>query len=468
MSGSSLAAEPGGLWFTTRAAQLRARADPAYAAAGRTVERQYNKASFPLVDIGSLAVAVQYGSSARPQDSGDVRVVRMTNIRDGTLDLTRHKWLQLSKKEQARYKLLPGDVLFNRTNSKELVGKCAVFDDPGDWVFASYLIRVRFDLARVEPHFVAIFLNAPSGRLQIDRDSRQIIGMANVNASELREFLIPLPPVAKQRALIRPVVVASGNAQRARAAAEDADERANRHLLDELGVRLGDPDMLQTFTVSARTLRGQRLDALSHVPIVRLGEGPRSGRLLRLAEIAAINPRRDKPPVVDGLVPYVGLPECSQKRVETVTARESDGPIGRSIAMKHDILFARIEPSVFNRKYVLIEDLRGYERFYVSGEFLVVRPDIDIIDYRYLHEVLLSDIVAHQIVGKTTGSSGRRRLDRSVLEALVIPVPTLSRQGEILQTLIAQRSAVEDDLVEAETKLRRAIDKFEAAIFSSR
>jgi type I restriction enzyme, S subunit len=468
MNGNSPVAENGARWFTIQAGHLRVRADPAYAAGARTVERRYAQAAFPLASLGSIAVAVQYGSSARPEDSGDVRVVRMTNVRDGTLDLTHHRWLRLSDAERRRFRLVPGDILFNRTNSKELVGKCAVFEDSGEWVFASYLIRVRCDRTRVEPHFLAIFLNAPSGRLQIDRDSRQIIGMANVNASELRGFLIPVPPLEEQRALIRPVVAANSYAQQAKFGAEGVDEQANRELLNELDVQLSDAETLQTFAVAASAVRGGRLDAPSHAPIVRLGEGPRSGRLVRLSDIALINPRREGPRPVDGRVPYVGLPECTQKRVENVSVRESNTPIGRSVAVETDILFARIEPSVFNRKYVFLDDLLGHERVYVSGEFIVVSPDSDAVDPRYLHEVFLSDIVARQIAGKTTGSSGRRRIDRGVLEALMIPVPPLDRQSAIVRVLAADRKAVDEDLANAESALQRALVDFENAIFSQR
>ncbi len=82
-------------------------------------------------------------------------------------------------------------MLFNRTNSKELVGKCAVFREDGDWYFAGYLIRVAIGEDGYRPEFLARFLNSDVGRVQIDQISRQIIGMANVNAEEIKELLVP-------------------------------------------------------------------------------------------------------------------------------------------------------------------------------------------------------------------------------------------------------------------------------------
>ena len=98
-----------------------------------------------------------------------------------------------------------GDILFNRTNSKELVGKCAVFHAGGVYVFASYLIRVRIDATQANPDFVAFALNSPIGRQQIDALSRQITGQANVNSEELRSLQIPLPLLPAQAAVMKRV-----------------------------------------------------------------------------------------------------------------------------------------------------------------------------------------------------------------------------------------------------------------------
>lgn len=121
-------------------------------------------------------------------------MLRMNNLQDDGWDFQDLKYIPMSDDDLERYRLSVGDLLFNRTNSKELVGKCEVFNEQGDWVFASYLIRVRVDAEKVLPRFVADFLATRSGRLQIDRLSRQIIGMTNINAEELKEIQIPVPP----------------------------------------------------------------------------------------------------------------------------------------------------------------------------------------------------------------------------------------------------------------------------------
>lgn len=126
----------------------------------------------------------------------------MNNIVDGQLDLTSLKYISLSDSERSKLLLEDGDILFNRTNSKELVGKCAVFHEIADYVFASYLIRLRVIPEKASPDFVAHTINSPIGRLQINALSRQIIGQANINTEEIKSLIIPLPPLTTQVAIM--------------------------------------------------------------------------------------------------------------------------------------------------------------------------------------------------------------------------------------------------------------------------
>ena len=173
------------------------------------------RGKYPVVDLGSLLELVQYGTSEKANTNNDgVAVIRMNNILDGELDFGNLKHLRLSKNEMAKLLLKDGDILFNRTNSKELVGKCAVFHAQGAYVFASYLIRIRADSSKANPDFLAYVVNSPIGRQQINALSRQIIGQANINSVELRGLQIPLPPLAVQRQIIGRV--ADGRAEIAR------------------------------------------------------------------------------------------------------------------------------------------------------------------------------------------------------------------------------------------------------------
>ena len=108
------------------------------------------------------------------------------------------KALHLNERDRRKLLLSKGDLLVNRTNSAELVGKCAVFDLEGDFAFASYLIRLRLDLTRADPRLVAAYINSPAGRSYMFDKCKQMTGQANVNGTRLKALPIALPPLADQ------------------------------------------------------------------------------------------------------------------------------------------------------------------------------------------------------------------------------------------------------------------------------
>ena len=158
---------------------------------------------YQVVDLNSLLEMVQYGTSEKAHnDKIGTPIIRMNNIIEGELNLSNLKYILLPEKNEKALILKEGDILFNRTNSKELVGKCAVFHENGNFVFASYLIRVRADKAKAIPDYLSFVINSPIGRRQINALSRQIIGQANINSQELRSLQIPLPSLEIQHEIM--------------------------------------------------------------------------------------------------------------------------------------------------------------------------------------------------------------------------------------------------------------------------
>jgi len=153
--------------------------------------------------LGDLTMDVRYGTSEKAHEEPlGTPVLRMGNIQDGRLDLADLKYLYLSDKEKNKLLLAPGEILVNRTNSAELVGKCAVFEEEGEYTFASYLIRLTLDSTKADPHLVAAYINSPSGRKYMFSKRKQMTGQANVNSKTLRSMPIDLPPLAEQRRIV--------------------------------------------------------------------------------------------------------------------------------------------------------------------------------------------------------------------------------------------------------------------------
>src|SRR5665213_3495987 len=123
--------------------QLEGRWDPNYYRCMLQFRERVKDCPFPIEPMKRSLARVQYGISERAtEEPVGVPMLRMINIQDDTWDLSDLKYIQMTEKQMRPYLLQEGDILFNRTNSKELVGKCGVFNLPGEYVFASYLIRV--------------------------------------------------------------------------------------------------------------------------------------------------------------------------------------------------------------------------------------------------------------------------------------------------------------------------------------
>jgi type I restriction enzyme S subunit len=151
--------------------------------------------------VEQLSVLMQYGTSAKTsEDPNGVPVIRMGNIVDGHLAVETEtlKYLPVAHIEFPDLFLEAGDMLFNRTNSAELVGKSGVYmGNPSPCSFASYLIRARY-APGIQPVYVAAFLNSPAGRAWVATVKNQQVGQANVNGSKLAACAIPVPPLAEQ------------------------------------------------------------------------------------------------------------------------------------------------------------------------------------------------------------------------------------------------------------------------------
>ncbi len=155
--------------------------------------------------LGDAILETQYGTSNMPNtDGGGIPILRMNNIdMDGYLNLTDLKYVVLPESERQKYSLANGDLLFNRTNSKELVGKTGLWRGEMEAVPASYLIRVRVDCKYVLPEFIWAYMNCSYIKQMLLNKARRAIGMANINASELRSLPLILPNKDQQEMFAR-------------------------------------------------------------------------------------------------------------------------------------------------------------------------------------------------------------------------------------------------------------------------
>jgi type I restriction enzyme S subunit len=166
-----------------------------------------SKESIRPATFGDVVINSKYGSSTKANASGHgCPIIRMGNIQDGRLDTAKLKYVELTESDQEKFRLQDGDILVNRTNSLDLVGKSAVFTGLRDsWVYASYLIRFRVDTDRALPEFISAVINSRIGRTYVRRTARRAIGMVNVNAREILRMPIPVPSLSEQKKIMEKI-----------------------------------------------------------------------------------------------------------------------------------------------------------------------------------------------------------------------------------------------------------------------
>jgi len=164
-----------------------------------------NPKGWPICNIGYVLESASYGTIEKSEAIGGYPVLRMNNItRTGEMDLTDLKFMDLADSQKERYLVQVGDVLFNRTNSAELVGKTAIFRDTRPMAYAGYLIRLRVNKQN-DPEYLSAFLNTDYSKRMLRGMYKSIIGMANINATEIQAMKIPQPPLSLQQEFARRV-----------------------------------------------------------------------------------------------------------------------------------------------------------------------------------------------------------------------------------------------------------------------
>jgi len=366
----------------------------------------------------------QYGISKKLNSEGKgLPIVRMGNIEEGKLNLSEVKFVDLPWSEAKKYLLNIGDILFNRTNSAELVGKSAVFKQQGEYVFASYLIRLALKLSEADPDFVNYVINSFIGKSYISNVSRRAIGQVNINAKEISEMPIPLPPLPEQKRIAAKIQELMQEVERARAACE------------------------------------KQLEAAKALPAAYLrqvfeSEEAKKWERKRLGEVCEINPGRPKnftrsPETPTTFVPMTAVDERTGTIAKPEIVPYSKVSKGYTYFEEGDVLFAKITPCMQNGKHVIAKNLIDGIGFGTT-EFHVLRPSGDVLP-EWVHFFIRQPHFLKEATLYFTGAVGQQRVPEEFLSNYIIPIPSLPVQERIIAELKEKMSRAD--------KLRKSIEK---------
>jgi type I restriction enzyme S subunit len=224
-----------------------------------------------VVRLGEVAEKPQYGFTAAAQrDPVGPKILRITDIQDGNVNWNTVPYCKCGNDDIPKYLLEAGDILFARTGS---VGKTFLVSSvPEPSIFASYLIRIRVDRAKLDPQFAFLFMQSAAYWSQIASQTHGAVQL-NVNASQLRLLLLPLPPLPEQRAIAHVLRAV----QRAKEATEGVIA-ALRELKKSL--------MQHLFTYGPVPVTERERVPLQETEI---GPIPAHWRVVRLGEVAAVD-----------------------------------------------------------------------------------------------------------------------------------------------------------------------------------
>lgn len=157
-------------------------------------------AEWEVKAFGDIVDYSQYGLSVPTSSDGNYFMFKMNHFAEGKMGQNGLEKVKLDRREFLKYKLNNGDILFNRTNSYDLVGKTAIFLLDRDYTFASYIVRFALNRELSNPHFVNYFFNWNVSQSKLKEFVTKGVSQTNINPTNLQKFFqVPVPPLPEQQ-----------------------------------------------------------------------------------------------------------------------------------------------------------------------------------------------------------------------------------------------------------------------------
>lgn len=180
--------------------------------------------SWENVSVSEICRSLKYGTAKKSSSEGTVVVIRMGNLQDGEI-----MWDDLAytndEEDIEKYKLMPGDVLFNRTNSPALVGKTSIYRGEYPAIYAGYLIKLDYDRSRVIGDYLNYSMNTVSAKEYCNSVKTDGVNQSNINAKKIGAYRFDMPKINEQIEIVRILDDLLSKEQQARESAEGVLEQ---------------------------------------------------------------------------------------------------------------------------------------------------------------------------------------------------------------------------------------------------
>lgn len=395
------------------------------------------------VPLGAVVRQAQYGLSVRGQRVGKTPILRMNCQERGRVIFRDLQYVDLDERTLKAHLLERGDILFNRTNSFELVGRTAFYDSDISAVFASYLVRLKLDRNRVDPAYLTYYLNWSPTQRRLKTLASRGVSQANISASKLKDFEVSLPPIEEQRA----AAAVMSKLQEAL----DVQTRIVATLKE-----------LKAATMSKIFREGFRGEPLKQTEI---GAIPESWSVTPLGTLLAEPLRNGHSAVAShssDAIPTLTLTAVTKRRFtrENVKMTAADPEVVADLWLRDGDIF--VERANTREMVGLAALYRGTSDFAIFPDLLIrVRVDERQIVPELLLEWLLSPATRQYYQSRCGGAAtSMLKIDQQAVSETLIVVPSLSEQEEIRTTI----SSLDHSVEVAEIRVQLLTELFDTAL----
>ena len=360
-------------------------------------------------------------------------IFRMNELHHMLTDLEVEKYANVSSIEYQAFSLQNRDVLFNRTNSYEWVGRTGIYykNDDTPFTYASYLVKFVPDSSVILPEYLTTFLKTGIGIKAIKARARQSVNQTNVNPEEVKEIEIPLISMKLQRAIEQLFIVANSH----RVKALDLYRQADKKLNDILQVTSyaektahSEKSLSNSFLISGRLdaeYYHPKYDALFSI-LSKYKTMPLGGSRGLVTIMKSIEPGSEA--YLEEGVPFIRVSDVDKYEISTppIMLSKDIVPNIEDLYPKKDTILLSKDGSI-GIAYKLEKDMEAV----TSGALLhLTVRDSSVVLPDYLTLVLNSPIVQLQAERDCNGAI-IQHWKPSDIEKVLIPILDMSVQQEI-------------------------------------
>ena len=384
--------------------------------------------------LKEIITELKYGTSEKSSLEGKIPVLRMGNITtNGTIDYSN---IVFSSNEEdiKEFLLTKGNLVFNRTNSSDLVGKTAIYRGEMPAIFAGYLIKIA--LLKVNPEYTNFVMNSSYYRKWCYSVKSDAVNQSNINAEKLSNLLIPLPPLAVQHRIVQIAEQLLAIVDTIKLLQEqlksDVKQAKNQVLSDAIAGKLTHQDPNDEPAEELLKRIGKTTTTATDTPYEKL---PKGWAWCRLGDCGNISRGGSPRPIKDFLttaengVNWIKISDTEQGGKYIYNTKEKIKPEGVKYSRfveENDFLLTN--SMSFGRPYIL--KTKGC----IHDGWLVFKLNQRILDIDFIYYLLSSNFMFKQFSTLAVGSTVQNLKSESVQNS-VIPLPPIAEQYRIVQQI---------------------------------